>query len=111
MEDMPGYMTAADVLVSPRIEGTNTPLKIYTLMQADKPIVATDLLTHTQVLDDQVAVLVKPEASFLAQGLVDVLSDSQRAKALGAASAAKVEQHYSLARFREKVRAAYALLD
>jgi glycosyltransferase involved in cell wall biosynthesis len=110
MEDMPGYMTAADVLVSPRTKGTNTALKIYTYMQAGKPIVATDLATHTQVLDDQVAVLVKPEPSFLAQGLVDVLSDSQRAKVLGAASAARVEQDYSWARFREKVRAAYALL-
>ena len=40
-----------DVLVSPRSRGTNTPLKIYQYLRSGKPIVATRLLTHTQVLE------------------------------------------------------------
>ena len=46
------------MLVSPRIRGTNTPLKIYSYLRSGKPIVATDLLTHTQVLSPEVARLV-----------------------------------------------------
>ena len=34
--------------------GTNTPLKIYQYLRSGRPIVATRLLTHTQVLDDEV---------------------------------------------------------
>ena len=41
---------AADILRPPRIRGTNTPLKIYSYLRSGKPIVATNLLTHTQVL-------------------------------------------------------------
>ena len=37
--------------VSPRSRGTNTPLKIYQYLRSGKPIVATRLLTHTQVLE------------------------------------------------------------
>ena len=49
--EIPAYLLAADVLVSPRSRGTNTPLKIYQYLRSGKPIVATRLLTHTQVLD------------------------------------------------------------
>ena len=36
-----GFPDAADVLVSPRSRGTNTPLKIYQYLRAGRPIVAT----------------------------------------------------------------------
>src|SRR5262249_8743488 len=51
--DIPAYLLAADMLVSPRSRGTNTPLKIYQYLRAGRPIVATRLLTHTQVLSDE----------------------------------------------------------
>ena len=51
----PAFVQACDVLVSPRIRGTNTPLKIYSYLRSGKPIVATNLLTHTQVLTPEIA--------------------------------------------------------
>ena len=56
--EIPGFVQAADLLVSPRIRGTNTPLKIYSYLRSGKPIVATNLLTHTQVLTPEIARLV-----------------------------------------------------
>ena len=55
--EIPAYLLAADVLVSPRSRGTNTPLKIYQYLRSGKPIVATRLVTHTQVLSDDTAFL------------------------------------------------------
>src|SRR5262249_55777671 len=55
--EIPAYLLAADVLASPRSRGTNTPLKIYQYLRSGKAIVATRLLTHTQVLGDQTAIL------------------------------------------------------
>ena len=48
--EIPAFVAAAAVLASPRIRGTNTPLKIYSYLRSGVPIVATNLLTHTQVL-------------------------------------------------------------
>ncbi len=66
---VPLYVQAADVLVSPRMSGTNTPLKIYSFLKSGKPLVATRLYTHTQVLDDAISVLVEPTPEAMAAGL------------------------------------------
>ena len=57
----PASCRPRDLLVSPRIRGTNTPLKIYSYLRSGKPIVATNLLTHTQVLTPEIARLVDPK--------------------------------------------------
>ncbi len=50
LEEMPRYMALADILLSPRSEGTNTPLKLYTYLRSGKPILATDIFSHSQIL-------------------------------------------------------------
>ena len=67
--EIPAFVQACDILVSPRRRGTNTPLKIYSYLRSGKPIVATDLLTHTQVLSPAVARLVPAEAKAFAAGV------------------------------------------
>lgn len=68
------YLENATVLVSPRIKGTNTPLKIYEQLASGKPLVATRIYSHTQVLNDEVCFLVEPNASALAEGLLQALN-------------------------------------
>lgn len=110
LEEMPAYMSLASVLVSPRIKGENTALKIYTYMQSGKPIVATRLATHTQVLDDQCAILVRPTPDDLAAGLLRAIEEPLWAAALGREAQARVSARYSLASFRHKLRTAYSEL-
>jgi len=79
---VPLYIALADVLVSPRVSGTNTPLKIYAFLKSGKPLVATDLWTHTQVLNERIAVLTRPDPRSLAAGLAFALeSEDARARA------------------------------
>ena len=104
---MPAYLTLADVLTAPRVKGSNTALKIYGYMQSGRPIVATNLETHTQVLDESLAVLVAPEPAALAQGLVEVLDDPEKARGLAHAAQRVVEEQYSLKHFRRRVAEAY----
>jgi glycosyltransferase involved in cell wall biosynthesis len=96
------------VLVSPRLHGGNTPLKLFSYMWSAVPIVATDLPTHTQVLGTSEAVLRAPTAEGLASGMLDVLSDPARFAAVGAAARARVARDYSREAFRRKLLAAYA---
>ena len=52
---------AAQVLVSARIHGTNTPLKIYEQLASGRPLVATRIWSHTQVLSESVCFLADPD--------------------------------------------------
>ncbi len=71
--EIPAYLLAADVLVSPRSRGTNTPLKIYQYLRSGRPIVATRLLTHTQVLSDETAFLTGASPREFADGILGAL--------------------------------------
>jgi glycosyltransferase involved in cell wall biosynthesis len=75
------WIQRADILVSPRCLGTNTPLKIYELMASGRPLVATRIHSHTQVLDEEAAFLVEPNSDDLAEGIVVALTNPELAKA------------------------------
>ena len=85
LEEMPFFMEMASVLVSPRNRGNNTPMKIYTYLQSGRPVVATRLPTHTQVLNDDVALLVEPTSTALSGGIARLLADPEPRRAGGAA--------------------------
>jgi glycosyltransferase involved in cell wall biosynthesis len=100
--EMPLFISLADVLVSPRLSGTNTPLKIYSFLKSGKPVVATNLWTHTQVLTDRISVLVEPEAECLAEGIVFALSD-QRAQERAKFAKEMADRDYTYLRYKEKI--------
>ena len=93
--EIPAYLLAADVLVSPRSRGTNTPLKIYQYLRSGKPIVATRLLTHTQVLDDDTALLTEATAPAFGEGILAALIDRPKAAAFGQRARALATTKYS----------------
>jgi glycosyltransferase involved in cell wall biosynthesis len=107
-DEIPGLLAAADVLVSPRSRGTNTPLKIYQYLRSGRVIVATRLLTHTQVLHDGVAILTDATPPAFADGILRALADPAASATLGAAAAELAATKYSyeayLARTREAIR-------
>ncbi len=108
--DIPAYLLASTVLVSPRSRGTNTPLKIYQYLRSGKPIVATRLLTHTQVLGDETAILTAPDVESFGRGILDALQDPQRAEAIGRRARQLAETKYSYHAYLDKTREACAAL-
>ena len=109
-ETLTRWMALADVLVSPRTLGGNTPFKVYTYLASGRPIVATRLDTHTQVLSDETAFLVAPDAASLAKGIEAALTNAVEAARRARNGLVLLERDYSTARYREKVEAAYATL-
>ena len=110
--EIPGFVDACDILVSPRTSGTNTPLKIYSYLRSGRPIVATRLRTHTQVLDPDTALLVPPEAEALAAGLARLLDDPDERTRLAAAAQALATSRYSRESYVSRTAVAYQrLLD
>ena len=108
---LPVFLAAASVLVSPRRKGTNTPFKLYTYLASDRPIVATRIESHTQVLDESLAFLVDPTPGGVASGIRSALDHPEDAGARAGRALALVEREYSEERYREKVAAAYAAVE
>jgi glycosyltransferase involved in cell wall biosynthesis len=103
---IPAYLMAADVLVSPRERGRNTPLKVFSYLRAGRPIVATDIASHTQVLNERSCVLVRPTALGLAAGIQSLLDDGPiRRRAVEGARALQAE--YGIERYVRGVAQAY----
>jgi glycosyltransferase involved in cell wall biosynthesis len=109
-EDVPRHLDAATVLVSPRATGTNTPLKIYQYLRSGRPIVATRLRTHTQVLDDDVAFLAEPTPEGLAEAMSSAFADPARAAEIGRRAQALAETKYSDEAFIAKTEQAVGIL-
>ena len=108
--EIPAYLLAADLLVSPRSRGTNTPLKIYQYLRSGKAIVATRLLTHTQVLSDETAILTGVTPQEYADGILAGLTDTARAASVGRRARELAETKYSYAAYLERTRQACAAL-
>lgn len=103
--EMPVFMELASVLISPRRVGQNTPLKVYSYLQSGRPIVATDLETHRQVLDERTAILVEPNPEAFADGILRVLDDKDLANTIGTAGKTLLDDRYSWDRFVENTSA------
>jgi len=101
-EEIPHATRLSQVLVSPRLCGINTPLKIYAYLQSGKPIVATDIITHTQILNTSVAVLVEPNPEAFARGILAVLDHPSLSEWLGAQARRLYEERYCYASFLKK---------
>ncbi len=71
------------MLVSPRLSGHNTPMKLYSYLAAGKAVLATRIRSHTQVLTDDNALLVEPTAAALARGLDALLRSPALRERLG----------------------------
>jgi glycosyltransferase involved in cell wall biosynthesis len=108
--DIPAYLLAADVLVSPRSRGTNTPLKIYQYLRSGKAIVATRLLTHTQVLSDETAILTGASPAEFAAGIVAAIEAPERRVMLGRRARELADTKYSYEAYVERTRRACAAL-
>ena len=103
-------LESADVLVSPRSEGTNTPLKVYEQLASGKPLVATNIWSHTQVLSEDVCFLVEPEPGSMAQGLVRAITDPDTAQQRARAARRLYETNYSRPVYEQKMRDFLTLL-
>lgn len=101
------YLAQADILASPRTKGNNTPMKIYSYLHSGKPIIATNLSTHTQVMDGSVAMLVEPDTANFKDGLKQILENDMLSKQLGRAARELAEERYTFDVFTRDLNSLY----
>lgn len=105
------FLAQATVVVSPRIKGENTPMKVYSYLDSGRPLLATRLPTHTQVLDDDISLLVEPTPPDMAKGLMTLLTNPELRERLAQAAGERVAVNYSLPAYRRKLLEFYDMLE
>ena len=101
-EWIPPFVDMASVLVSPRLNGTNSPLKIYSYLRSGVPVVATRHVTHTQLLSDNEAFLAEMSPDAFAGSLIDALTDRQRRETVVRQARQLAEKKYSYQDYLDK---------
>lgn len=111
VERLGQYLSEADILVSPRLTGNNTPMKLYSYLHSGKAVLATNLPTHTQLIDNRVALLVEPQIEPFSQGILRLVEDKQLRIDLGAAGKQLIEENFTYRAFREKLNGVFDWLE
>ena len=101
------YLSQSDILVSPRIKGKNTPMKLYSYLQSGKPILATKHPTHTQILQNRVAMLAEPEERLFAKGMVQLITNENLRSGIGQSGKQFAEENFTLSIFQQRVNDLY----
>jgi len=105
--ELPAFLALAGVVASPRRKGVNTPFKVYTYLASGRPLLATRIFSHTQILDEANAWLVDATPDAIAAGIRAVLGQPDEAARRAARGRALIDREYSPRRYAEKVEAAY----
>lgn len=100
----------AGASISVRLAGNNTPMKIYHLMAEGIPLIATRVESHTQVLNDDIAILTDATPDAIAQAMIRLLRDPEAARSMGARARAVYNTHYSTGAYAAKMRDALSMV-
>lgn len=92
-EILQSYLRQADVLIAPAAYGRHPPVELHAYLVSQRPIVATNIPGHTELLSQQSACLVKPTALDVAAGVQHVMAhyDVYRQRALQTAQRAMAQ--------------------
>jgi glycosyltransferase involved in cell wall biosynthesis len=82
-------------------------MKIYSYLHSGTALIATDLPTHRQVLDERLALLAEPTAEAFAGGLSQLIKDPALRQRLGKEAQAVAEQLYTAEAFERQIGALY----
>ena len=86
-------------------------MKIYSYLDSGRPILATRIPSHTQVLDGSIALLAEAEPHAFMQAMTTLQRDEPLRRELALAARETVRRNYSREAFRGKLRAFYHNLD
>lgn len=105
------YLAGADVLVCPRSRGVNTPMKIFPYLHSGKPVLATDLETHSQILTSKEAYLAPANPSDFADGMRVLAKNPALREKLGRNGRVFVEENHTYEAHRKRLNSAYDWIE
>jgi len=104
---LPDYLSAADILLSPRISGVNSPMKLVDYFKAGRAVVATDIPSNMLILNELNSVLSPPDPTSFAKAIVSLVRDEETRKKLGANGRYLYSTRYNFSEYQEQLRSGY----
>lgn len=108
---LPEYLAASDILLSPRVSGINTPLKILDYMKAGRAIAATDIPSNRLLLSDDNAVFAEIDPVEFGKAIISLVTDEEKRQRQGIALRELYETKYNFDCFRERLAACYEYVE
>ncbi|MDA0323272.1 MAG: glycosyltransferase [Verrucomicrobia bacterium] len=109
-DDLPAYLAASDILLSPRISGTNTPLKLLDYLKAGRAIVASDTPANRLILNPKIAVLAAAEPAAFAEAILGLCANPGDRTALASAGRQLIDDTYNYDGFKARLGECYGEL-
>ncbi len=108
-KEFPQYFLVCDVLVMayPDLEHYRhfmSPIKLFEYMASSVPMVTTDLPSVREILDESLAIFVKPgDADDMARGVREILANPEAAQKRATLARREVEEKYTWDKRAEKI--------
>jgi len=102
-EEVPDFLQSCEILVSPRMKGGNTPLKVLDYLRSGQCILAVDTDANRLVVDEEVSLMVPPTVEGLADGMERLMNDQPLRERLGKAGRQRFESRFGFDRFRDEL--------
>ena len=106
-DELPDYLSASDVLLSPRLSGVNTPLKLLDYLKSGSAVLAANTPANRLILNEDNALLVKPQPEEFAAGICRLLEEPQLRKRLGQSGRKLIDTKFHYEGFKDRLRACY----
>lgn len=105
------YLAEADMIACPRIKGVNTPMKIFPYLHSGKPVIATDLYTHNQILTGKEAYLAPANPEGFAEAIVQLTNNDELKSSLGKNGRLFIERNHTYPAHRKRMNEVYDWIE
>jgi glycosyltransferase involved in cell wall biosynthesis len=110
-EEIPRYLSLADVAVSPKISTSEANLKLLSYLAMGLPTVVFDNPVNREILGNLGIYAANRDAKSLAQALLEILQDRSRARELGALGREKATSDYSWSAVGQRLKLIYDTVE
>jgi glycosyltransferase involved in cell wall biosynthesis len=94
-DEVPAYMSASDILLSPRLRGRNAPTKHLDYLKAKRAIVAIDTEANRFYLNESVCLYTGASSTAFAKGIIRLIQDESLRIRLGQEPREWIDRDYS----------------
>lgn len=106
-DDLPSFLAASDILLSPRLSGHNTPLKLLDYFKAGGAILATDLEANRLILDDTTAAFCDLTPDAFSAALIRLASSPEERARLAGKGRDQIDTLYNFESYTRQLGEVY----
>jgi len=107
-DQLPNYLASSDILLSPRISGYNTPLKLLDYLKAGRAILATDYEANRQILNNNNCFFVKTDKYSFSEGLRKLIEDEKMRGTLSKNGITLIKEQYNFQNYSTMIKTCYS---